>query len=144
MIREESIRIPFHFAAGRAGSHFLIALRDEQKIVGSRCTACEKVLVPARSFCPQCGAELSAYVEVGPGGELLSWTEQPGNVSASPIFCLVRLDGADTALVHRLLAHPPAIAVGARVRARFAVERTGSIADIEGFELAAESTEHTK
>lgn len=137
MIREESIRIPFRFAAGRAASRFLIALRDDQKIMGSRCAACEKVYVPARSFCPECGAGLATYVEVGPGGELVSWTEQPGK----SIFCLVRLDGADTAIVHRLLADSSAIAVGARVRARFAVERSGSIADIEGFKLAEEHTQ---
>ncbi len=43
------------------------------------------------------------------------------------------LDGADTALVHRLLGDGESWVAGARVEARFRSQRTGSILDIEGF-----------
>ena len=46
---------------------------------------------------------------------------------------LIRLDGADGAMLHRLLGSQGWHA-GARVRARFATDRAASIADIEGFE----------
>uniref|UniRef100_UPI00352559D4 OB-fold domain-containing protein n=1 Tax=Streptomyces sanglieri TaxID=193460 RepID=UPI00352559D4 len=50
-------------------------------------------------------------------------------------WVLVRLDGADTALLHALDAPgPEAVHTGMRVRIRWAAERTGAITDIACFE----------
>lgn len=148
MILEGRIQIPFRYAAGKAGSRFLTALQEEGTILASPCPACGQVYCPARSFCARCGAELEETIPVGPEGELLSWTEVQGKGA----FCLVRLDGAHSALLHRLLAPPSWHASdgsgadgsgasgsasgrsGIRVRARFASQRTGSILDLAGFE----------
>lgn len=130
MIREGSIRIPFRYASGQAGSRFLAALRDEGRILGSRCGACGRVACPARSFCAACGEGCIETVEVGPEGLVLSWTEVPGR----GVFALVRLDGADGAMMHRLLPPASRVEPGMRVRARFTAERSGHILDIEGFE----------
>lgn len=133
MIREGAIRIPFKYAAGRTGSRFLAALRDGQRILASRCGACARVAVPLRAFCPACGGDDLAEVEVGPGGTVIAWTETPDGGS----YALVRLDGADTAFLHRLLAAPAACRIGQRVKARFAASRRASILDIDGFEPVA-------
>lgn len=134
MIREEGIRIPFAYAAGRAGSRFLAVLRDEQRILASRCTTCGRVSVPLRAVCPQCAALHAQEVEVGPGGTLLAWT----GCDSGDRFLLVRLDGADGGFVHRLLGAVPDSAIGRRVRARFAEQRRADIRDIEGFVLEEE------
>lgn len=76
-----------------------------------------------------------ALVEVGIVGSVLSWTERPGE----SVFGLVKLDGADTPFLHRLLSPASRISVGARVRVRFAAECTAGILDIEGFDLVEES-----
>lgn len=130
MMRESAIRIPFRYAAGAAGSRFLAALRDEKRILGVRCTACARVLVPLRAFCPACGDETLEEVEVGPGGTLQTWTAR-GDGTA---FAVILLDGASTGIVHRLLDAAGAARCGLRVRARFAAERRGGILDIAGFE----------
>lgn len=130
MIREGAIRIPFKYAAGRAGSRFLAGLRDGQRILASRCGACARVAVPLRAFCPACGGDEFAEVEVGPAGTVIAWTETPDAGS----YALVRLDGADAAFLHRLLAVPAGCRIGQRVRARFAATRGASILDIDGFE----------
>ena len=135
MILEGTIQIPFRYAAGKAGSRFLTALKEEGTILASPCPACGQVFCPARSFCVRCGAELKEMIPVGPEGELLSWTEVRGKGA----FGLVRLDGAHSALLHRLLALPAASCAGSRVRARFAAERSGSILDLEGFEPIEET-----
>ncbi len=135
MILEGTIQIPFRYAAGKAGSRFLTALQEEQTILASPCLACGQVYCPARSFCARCGAELEELIPVGPEGELLSWTEVKGKGA----FGLVRLDGATSALLHRLLALPAASGAGIRVRARFATQRSGSILDLEGFEPVEEA-----
>ena len=130
MILEGAIRIPFKYAAGRAGSRFLATLRDGMRIIASRCEACARVAVPLRTFCPACGGDELADVEVGPGGTLVAWTE---TVDAGD-YALVRLDGADAAFLHRLIAAPAGCRIGQRVRVRFASSRHASILDIEGFE----------
>ncbi len=128
MIREESIRIAFRYAAGRAGSRMLAALRDDQVILGSRCADCARTMVPARPFCATCGGEDLQDVELGPGAQLVSCT-----ATARGLFALVRPDGADTAIVHRLLGAPDDFSIGDRLRPVFAAERRGHIADLQGF-----------
>ena len=50
------------------------------------------------------------------------------------IFVLVRLDGADTALLHYLEGvDPGSVRIGMRVAARFAQERGARMQDIECF-----------
>lgn len=115
MIREGSIRLPFTYAAGKSGSEFFHALQEQQRILGSRCTACNRVLAPVRSFCPTCGDAALETVELGPGGVLLAWTERPGKA----VFGLVLLDSADTGIVHRILNCSDSQLSGMRVRALF-------------------------
>lgn len=130
MILEGRVQIPFRYAAGAAGSRFGAALRDERRVLGARCDGCGRVLCPPGPFCGRCGGAAGDPVEVGPGATLVSWTELPDR----GIYGLVRLDGADSALTHRLLAPPAALHQGVRLRARFATERRGDVRDIEGFE----------
>lgn len=130
MIRVEGVRLGFRYATGAAAGRALLALRDERRLQGSRCPACARVLCPARGFCPTCGgATASDLVPLGPGAVLLASTELPERGA----FGLVRPDGADGALVHRLVGAGP-WAPGARLRLRLAPTRTGAITDVEGFE----------
>jgi uncharacterized OB-fold protein len=140
VIVEQSVRIPFRYAAGGAASVFLAALRDDGRILGSPCVACRRVACPARSFCASCGAATPTLVEVGPGGRLLSWTALPGRRGA---YGLIALDGADGGLLHRLIARERDCdrererwRCGLRVRARLSERRVGSILDIAGFHAA--------
>jgi len=56
---------------------------------------------------------------------------------AAPVYGLVRLDGADTAMLHLLgNVRPENLKVGMKMKARFADERKGSIQDILYFEPA--------
>ncbi len=139
MIREQSIRLPFEYAAGQAGSAFLAALRDDRRILGSKCSACQRVVCPAQAYCSRCGGAPTELVDVSPCGTLQSWTERAEGRSEPRCFGLVLLDGADTAFIHRLLARQGSWSVGARVRARFCEGRTGSILDIEGFLLTEDA-----
>jgi hypothetical protein len=126
------VSLTFRYAAGKAASRFLAALRDEKRIYGTRCPECRQVLVPARSFCPRCGVDTDEWVEVGPGGTLTAFI-----VRGEQVFGLIRLDGADTDLVHRLEgADPGAWRVGMQVEAVFAQQRRGHILDIAYFKPA--------
>jgi len=132
------------YTAGLGGKIFFKALKERGEIVGTRCQACKQVYVPARAFCERCFAELTEPVKVKPEGALLSFTfshyDRDGRRLEKPdVLALVRLEGATTVLLHRLLAvgDPGKLSIGARVRAviKPKAKRTGSILDIEGFEL---------
>lgn len=133
MIHEGSIRIPFNFAAGEIGSRFLIALRDDMRILGGRCEKCARVACPPQPFCSLCGNSTTELLEVGPGGTLKSWTE----TRDGRVFGLIQLDGADGSLLHLLLGDAVAWSAGCRVSAVFADERTGGIKDIAGFKSSS-------
>jgi uncharacterized OB-fold protein len=109
-------------------------------LLGSRCEACAYTYLPARIFCERCFAGLTADTECGPGGTLESFTVGHVGIDGEPLdepatIGLVRLDNADTVLMHRLVGDGP-WQIGGRVDAVVRAERTGSIVDVEGFRSA--------
>ena len=109
----ELVSIPGHwdfdytYFAGEAASRFFAALKESQQIMGARCPSCQRVLVPARSFCDACFQRTTDWVEVGPEGTLETFTiitaAFPGLPEPPIVMAYVTLDGADTALVNLVL-----------------------------------------
>ncbi len=133
------IFIPNIYTAGAVGSRFLIELRDNKRIMGTRCPACDKVYVPARSVCKYCFAQLDKWIEVSDTGTVETYTvagQQNGVQPVDPpiIYGIIQLDGASTGLVHMLSEIEfEKLAVGIRVKAVFNEKRVGSILDIKYF-----------
>jgi uncharacterized protein len=129
--------VRFRYTPGVGGTAFFEALRDRGVLLGSRCASCAFTYLPARLFCERCFAELAADTECGPAGTLESFTVAhlgiDGESLAEPVtWATVKLDGADTVMVHRLIDIPtPEIGMG--VRALIGEHRTASIDDLEGF-----------
>jgi uncharacterized OB-fold protein len=139
------LSVSFRYTPGVGNTAFFEALRDRGVFLGSRCEDCGVSYLPARIFCERCLAELDPSIECGPGGELISWTLVRVDVDDQPLdrpvtYGLVRLDGADTVLLHRLLDVDGEPAIGARVHAVFAPIREGSMLDVEGFAPAEDRT----
>ncbi|WP_418955391.1 Zn-ribbon domain-containing OB-fold protein [Streptomyces tritici] len=136
------VEFPFTRSLGPVQSAFLTGLR-ERTVLGVR-TDGGQVLVPPVEYDPVTAAELRELVEVEPTGTVTTWAwnpePRPGQPLATPFaWVLVRLDGADTALLHALDAPgPDAVRTGLRVRVRWAAERTGAITDIACFEPHSE------
>jgi uncharacterized protein len=132
------------YTPGVAGEAFFTALKDRGVLLGSRCANCDYTYVPPRMFCERCFGELTADTEVGPGGELVSFTILFEGIEGEPlevpaVIGAVRLDGADAVLIHRVLDltdEPLEIGERVEVALRPEAERTGSILDIEGFQTA--------
>lgn len=106
-------------------SRFMTGLA-ERRVLGVRGTD-GRVHVPPAEFDPVTAEPLSELVEVGTQGTVVSW-------SAGQPFAwgLVRLDGADTAMLH--LVDAQRVWTGMRVRVRWAAVRGNGIRDIECFE----------
>ena len=131
------------YTPGVAGAAFFTALKDRGVFLGSRCEHCSYTYVPARLFCERCFAELAADTEVGPGGELVSFTIVFVGIEGEPLesprtIGAVRLDGADAVVIHRVLEpgeEPLEIGERVEVVVRPDTQRTGSVLDIEGFRV---------
>ncbi|MBI9087176.1 MAG: Zn-ribbon domain-containing OB-fold protein [Desulfobacterales bacterium] len=139
LVHRSQINVPYSWWAGDTASRFFVALRDQKKIMGTRCEACNRTFVPPRKTCPVCFGENSSWVEVSCDGVVESYTVARRQLAALPrkvpvIFGLIRLDGADTAILHYLDGVAPEdIRMGMRVTACFSAAPTGQITDITHF-----------
>jgi len=133
--------LPNQYFAGRVGSKFIIALRDEHKILGVRCDKCNKVFVPPREYCERCMSRLDEnWVELSNEGVITNFTVVRYNDKHLPrkapyVLALIKVDGADTPFAHIVEGIDPSkVRVGMRVKAVFAKETTNTILDIDHFE----------
>ena len=119
-------------------SQFMTALAG-RRILGSR-GADGRVHAPPFEYDPVTFAPPAELVEVGPGGTVISWTWVRAPLEGQPLahpfaWALVRLDGADTAMLHAVDAgSAAAMRTGMRVRVRWAASPAGHIRDIACFE----------
>ncbi|MFI2435983.1 Zn-ribbon domain-containing OB-fold protein [Streptomyces sp. NPDC018693] len=133
-----TVEFPFTRSLGPVQSAFLTGLR-ERVVLGVRASD-GRVLVPPVEYDPVTAEEIRDLVEVAPTGTVTTWAwnhaPRPGQPLATPFaWVLVRLDGADTGLLHALDAPAPdAVHTGMRVRIRWAEERAGAVTDIACFE----------
>lgn len=132
------VDVEYHWSAGIAGSRFFTELRDNGKIMGTKCPECKRVLVPPRIFCEECFVDTDEWVEVSTSGEILTFAESyfglQGQRLEEPWYIgIIKLDGADGGLFHRIVKGDSEIEIGGRVEAVLADERTGNIMDIVNF-----------
>jgi uncharacterized OB-fold protein len=139
---EGDLPVRDRYTPGVAGGAFFTALKERGALLGSRCESCAYTYVPARLFCERCFSELAPDTEVGPGGELVSFTIVFRGIEDEPLdhpetLGAVRLDGADAVLVHRVEPSGDPLEIGERVEVVVQPEhqRTGSILDIAGFRV---------
>ncbi len=134
----------YYYSSGIAGERFFVALRDEGKILGSHCAACNLTYVPPRIYCEHCFAELTEYKEMGKRGCVVTFTvahyDKAGHRLDPPeIFALISFGPCTTPLLHRLgEIEPEKICVGLEVEAvlKPKKDREGKITDILYFKPA--------
>ena len=128
-------------STGPAIGAFLTGLRDKT-ITGVR-GADGRVIVPAIDYDPVTSEDLSDYVTVADTGVVTTWSWNDNPTKGQPLdkpfaWALVKCDGADTAFLAAVDAGSrDAISTGAKVKARWADERVGSIRDLVCFEVTA-------
>jgi uncharacterized protein len=126
-------------------SRFMAALAGRQ-ILGSRGTD-GRVYAPPFEFDPVTFAPPGELVPVGPEGTVTTWSWAPQPLEGQPLthpfaWALIRLDGADTAMLHAVDAgSAAAMSTGMRVRPRWAEQTAGDIRDIECFVPAPDAPE---
>lgn len=123
---ETTLTMPYTLTTGRAAGTYLAELAN-QRIVGSRSSSSGKVVVPPSDYGDD--GEPPELVVVPATGTVTAWTR-----TSAGTLAMIRLDGADTDLVHRIVGDHFGLANGCRVAAVWAsdAETTNALA---GFEL---------
>jgi uncharacterized OB-fold protein len=139
------VEYPFRRTLGPVQSAFFTGLR-ETVVLGVRGSD-GRVHCPPVEYDPLTAEELTELVELGTGGVVATWTWEQAPRPYQPLdrpfaWALVRLDGADTTLLHAVDAGSiERMATGMRVRIRWAEERSGGMGDIACFEPDTEGTQ---
>ena len=144
--KKHNVWLPYHFALGPNFHRWFEGLKEE-KIWGNTCPKCGKVLVPARSFCPECGVDMGDWIEVSQEGQIVSWVvvnkDFYGAPADAPYVCaLIRLNGTDCDLLHLVggvdmgggAAGRVDINRGTKVKAVWNPEKKGHMLDLKHFQ----------
>jgi uncharacterized OB-fold protein/putative sterol carrier protein len=156
VVLKQTIRVGQNFATGPVMGRFLKGLK-ERKILAIRCPVCGRRQSPPREICAVCRVRNTEWVEVGPKGEMrmleyvyyASPDPLTGDTRETPYGAIgVLLDGCRDEEVFWHLLNPAQldqvqmgsvingrVRKGSRLRPVWAQKRTGSIDDIQYFEL---------
>jgi len=156
VVLKQTISVGQTFATGPVMGRFLKGLK-QKKILAMRCPVCGRLQSPPREICAVCRVRNTEWVEVGPKGEMrmleyvyyASPDPLTGETRETPYGAIgVLLDGCRDEEVFWHLLNPAQldrvqmgsvidgqVRHGSRLRPVWAENRTGSIDDIQYFEL---------
>jgi len=144
--------LPYKYSMGKLSVKFFKVLKEERKLLGSKCPKCGKVHFPPRAVCAECLVlmTLDDMVEVPSVGTLVGFTvvnypfvdPQTGGMRPFPYgYGLFQLDGVDTYTMHFINEKEVKnMQIGQRVSAVFKDkdEMEGNLGDIPYFEIIEE------
>ncbi len=126
--RHSVLSMPYTLTPGPATGTTLAALK-QRRLLGSRFKTSGKVVVPAQDFCPDTGDSQFDFVEAPHTGVLNAFTE-----TAEGLLGLVRIDGSDVDMAHRLVDTSYAdLKVGQRVSAVWSDAPDAGYLSLSGF-----------
>jgi uncharacterized OB-fold protein len=142
---QTEVRLPYQLAYGATWTRYFEGMKQE-KIFGTRCSKCSRVLVPARTFCPRCFVDTEEWIECAQEGTLIAWCLTNYSYFAQPlkppfITAMILLDGTDTNFLHLLGGFDMGdleivrrtVKNGMRLRAVWEKEKKGHILDLRYF-----------
>ena len=129
------------YTAGIAGEKFLFALKDEGKLLATRCDNCDITYMPPRIYCENCFTKLENWVETATTGVLQSFTttyeDNNGEPLKEPITLgLIQIDKTNGGLIHilgEMGSKEPKIGMKVEAILKDKPKRTGAITDIDYF-----------
>lgn len=156
LVLNRTISVKQKFATGPVMGKFLKALKDK-KILAIKCPSCGRLHSPPREVCAICRVRNEEWVEIGPGGAMrmmeycyyASPDPLTGETRETPYGAIgILLDGCRDEEVFWHLLRPDQlnkvkmgivlgdeVVLGTRLRPVWAETRTGSIDDINYFEI---------
>lgn len=119
-IMASPFRMDYTYVAGTGRSVFLRGLA-ERRFLARRCPGCGRVYLPSPEFCSRCLEQVGPPFELDGRGVVSTFCvinfPFPGQAHEPPyVVAHIRLDGADTRLMHLVREVPPdRVHIGMRV-----------------------------
>jgi uncharacterized OB-fold protein len=144
----EDVKLYGQYTYGIAGERFFREIKDNGRIMGTKCQKCQLIYLPPRIYCERCFGELKDWVEIEGKGRIHSYTavhiDLDGNRLDEPVLmALIEFPNVYGGLVHKLgEVESEDIRIGLEVEAvlKLKEKRKGSILDINYFRPSREST----
>jgi uncharacterized OB-fold protein len=139
IVFDGKICVPYSWTVGSTLSKWYVLMRDDGEIWANRCPTCETVYVPPKKKCLYCYEDMNEWLRLPGTGTLETFTvvqrPEPKVYPKEPpfVYGIVKMDGADTGIVHFIDADPEKVKSGMRLEAVMADEREGKITDIACF-----------
>lgn len=133
--------VRYNYAAGKTATKFFKHLRDDAKIMATKCPKCQLVILPPRGYCERCFVPAEEWVEIGGQGTIEACTivgeEFEGLPKPPYAIAYVLLDGARTAMINyvkgvdlsNIREAAKNLSVGKKVKVVFHKKREGRVTD---------------
>jgi uncharacterized protein len=142
MRKRYSLNLDYDAPLGNAYSEFMENLKEE-KIVGNKCTTCNRIYVPVRPFCDICCEDTSKPFVVDPCAHVVAYTVyciESLNLPKPPFAqAIIKVGYAANSFMHFLggIEYKDAedlnnkIKIGMKVKPVWAKNKNGDILDIQ-------------
>lgn len=133
---ENTFPVKNRYTVGIAGQKFFEEIKNNAKIVGTKCSKCNLTYVPAKMFCERCFVDLDDYWDVGTQGEIFTYTISKKDKAKEQPTVIAAIKIADGIIIHLIgECSPEEVKIGQKVEAVFKSKksRTGGILDIVYF-----------
>jgi len=137
---EGDMEADYIYTAGIAGDRFLRSMKKDRTLRSARCERCGIDFLPPRMYCERCLTPVTKEGRVPRTGLVEAWSaarfDEDGHPLAEPqVWAIVRFEGLEGGLVHRLLVPVAEAKAGMKVRPVFKepAKRTAEITDLLGF-----------
>ncbi len=136
--------IPIHhrYTLGVAGERFFKELRDNRRLLASRCPKCREAFLPPKIYCELCFEETTEWTPVEGPGYVKTFTLVHLSLDEEPLeepetVAMIGWEGIRGGLLHRVArVEVDDALMGMAVEPVWEEERTGSLADIRHFQPA--------
>ena len=146
MILPGEWHVRYNYAAGKTTTRFLKQLKEDAKIMGTKCPNCQLVMLPPRAYCERCFVPAEEWCEIRKTGTIEACTivgeEFEGLPKPPYAIAYVLLDGARTAMINYVkgvdlsnIKEAAKKLSGKKVKVVFHDQREGRVTDFH-YELA--------
>lgn len=126
----------FRYTAGVTGEKFLQELKENKRLMATKCPKCERSFLPPRMYCEDCMEYTTEWVEIKSPGQVETFTVLYQDLEDKPlenpkIVAFITWHEVEGGLIHEIgEIDPDDIYEGMAVEPVFKDERNGSITDI--------------
>ena len=136
----------YRYTQGVAGERFFREIKENGKLLGTRCPKCGRVFLPPRLYCEDCMEYTTEWVPIEGPGHVETYTVLHRDLDDKPletprVLAFITWPGIEGGLIHDLgEVEPDEVYVGMPVEPVFKPqeEREGKITDIRYFKPAGD------